>query len=197
MRQRIQWRTLAVIGVALLVLGSVEMRGGAQTTAKRPIGYDVMDYWRSIQAPRLSHDGTWLAYTLTSQGDDSELIIHNTKTGQEFKEARGTNPQFTPDGKFLLFTISAPRAEEDAANAAAPEAGAAEPAAAAPAGRGGRGGAGGGRGGGSLGIMSLADGQLKTIDRVSTFRMPDESSTWVAYEHPAARGGGAGGGGRN
>src|SRR5579871_673721 len=182
MHQRIQWRTLGVLCAALLVFGSVEMRGRAQSTTKRPIGYDVMDYWRSIQAPRLSRDGTWLAYTLTSQGDDSELYIRNTKTGQEIKEPRGTNPQFTPDGKLILFTISAPRAEQDAANAEAPEAADPdEPAAPAAAGRGGRGGRGGG--GGSLGILTLADGQLKTIDRVSTFRMPEESSTWVAYEH--------------
>ena len=91
----------------------------AQGRAKRPLTYDVIDYWRSIGGTRLSDDGQWLAYALTSQAEDGELIVRNSKSGQEFKHARGTAPQFTPDGKFVVFTIVPPKADDERNDAAA------------------------------------------------------------------------------
>src|ERR1043166_5449768 len=108
-------------------------------TAKRPLTYDVVDYWRSIQGTRLSDDGQWLAYATTAPGDDGELVVRNLKTGQEFKHARGMSPQFTPDAKFVVFTVAQPKAEEErdteAKNAAGSDPGA-DPAAPAQRGRG-------------------------------------------------------------
>src|SRR5688572_11035622 len=78
----------------------------AQTPpAKRPLSYDVYDSWRSIQGTRLSEDGQWLAYALTSQGEDGELIVRNLRSGQELRHPRGTSPSITPDSKFVVFTI--------------------------------------------------------------------------------------------
>ena len=54
----------------------------------------------------------------------------NLRSGQEFKHARGTSPTFTPDGKFVVFTIAQPKAEEEREAAANP---AAAPAAETPA----------------------------------------------------------------
>ncbi len=196
--------SLLAVGVAVLVL---PWSLGAQSpagVAKRPLGYDVMDYWRSIQGTKLSHDGQWLSYALTSQGDDSDLVVRNLKSGQEFHEPRGSAPAFTNDGKFLMFTIAPPKSAADAnANAAEGEAAAPAAAPAAPAGppapgaAGGRGGAGGGGGRNALGIMTLADGKVTTIDRRGgAYRMPDESSTWLAYlQGAASRGGGGRAGG--
>ncbi|MEX2662806.1 MAG: hypothetical protein WD227_12825, partial [Vicinamibacterales bacterium] len=44
-----------------------------------------------------------------------------------------------------------------------------------------------------LGIMSLADGTVVTVDRVGSFRLPEENATWLAYYKG---GGGAAAGGR-
>jgi len=82
-------------------------------SAKRPLTYDVVDYWKSIQGTRLSDDGQWLAYATTAPGDDGELVVRNLRTGQEFKQARGLSPQFTPDAKFVVFTVAQPKAEEE------------------------------------------------------------------------------------
>ena len=188
-------RSIVVLCGALFLLGSATWTLRAQTPPKRPIGYDVYDYWRSIQGTRLSNDGTWLAYALTAQAEDGELVVRNLKTNQEFKAPRGTNPQFTNDMKFVIFTIVPTKADDERTNQ--PNAAAAEPPAA-----GGRGGAGGdnapaNNNRNSLGIMTLADGKVTTIDRVSNFRLPEESSTWLAYHRGNAAGGGAGrGGGR-
>jgi dipeptidyl aminopeptidase/acylaminoacyl peptidase len=162
---------------------------------KRPLTYDVVDSWKSIQGTRLSDDGQWLAYATSAQGDDGELIVRNLRSGQEFKHARGTAPTFTPDGKFVVFTIAQPKAEEEKDAAAAN----AETPAAEPAQGQGRGGRGNGRAREpktGLGIMTLADGEVKTFEKVGSFSLPENSSTWLAY-HKGLGGGGAGGrGGR-
>src|SRR5204862_3142859 len=117
----------------------------------------------------------------------------NTKSGQEFKQARGTAPQFTPDGKFVVFTIAQPKADEEREAQANANAN-------APSGEEGQAGGRQGRGGNNarreprtgMGIMTLPDGQAKVFDKVGSFRLPEKSSTWLAYYKGV---GGAGGGG--
>jgi hypothetical protein len=103
--------------IALAVVFSLNPLA-AQTAARRPLTYDVVDSWRSIQGTRLSQDGQWLAYALTAPGDDGELVVRNLKTNQDLKSPRGTNPTFTPDGKFVIFTIVPTKAETSARIAA-------------------------------------------------------------------------------
>src|SRR3954468_16550609 len=109
----LQW-TLIAQRVDTVAAGS--STAGAQSSApaaKRPLSYDVVDSWKAIQGTRLSDDGQWLAYATTAQGDDGELVVRNLRSGQEFKHPRGTTPTFTPDGRFVVFTIAQPKAEED------------------------------------------------------------------------------------
>ncbi len=175
----------------------------AQTTAaqvpteKRPLTYDVVDYWRAIQGPRLSTDGQWLAYATTSQAEDGELVVRNVKTGQEFRHPRGTAPMFSADGAFVVFTIAQSKADEEkerqATQASETQAGGGQGArsegAAASTPREPRTG---------LGIMALPGGKVTTVDKVGSFRMAEESATWLAYYKGVggAGGGARGGGGR-
>ena len=165
---------------------------GAQAPVKRPLGYDAVDYWRSIAGTRLSEDGQWLAYAVTSQAVDGELIVRNLASGQEFRHPRGSAPVFTPDSKFVVFTIVPPKTTDEET-----------PAAGAPAAAGGEGEAAGGAAAANrnvAGIMALPSGQVTTVDQIATIRLAPESSTWVALHKgraPAAGGrGGRGGGGR-
>ncbi len=158
---------------------------------KRPLSYDVVDYWRTIQGTRLSNDGQWLAYATSSQSEDGELVVRNVKTGQEFKHPRGTGPTFSSDNAFLVFTIAQSKADAEKETQAT--SGAETPA----AGQGAR-----GEGAAAtatpreprtgLGIMSLPGGKVTTIEKVGSFRMAAESATWLAYYKGV---GGAGGGG--
>jgi dipeptidyl aminopeptidase/acylaminoacyl peptidase len=183
--------SLGAAAAAWAILSSVATLS-AQAPAKRPLGYDAVDYWQSIGGTRLSDDGQWLAYALTSQGADGHLVVRNLASGQEFRHPRGTSPNFTPDGKFVVFTIVPPKATDD------------EDEDEAPAGRaGGAGGGGNGAARNSAGIMALPGGQVTTVEQVSTIRLAPESSVWVAFHKGRAqaaggrggRGGRAGGGG--
>ena len=102
---------LAVAGALLIVQWSLL----AQTSGgpKRPLTYDVVDSWRSIEGTKLSKNGQWLAYALTAHGEDGELVVRNLRSGSELRQARGTNPSFTPDGKFVVFTIAQLKADEE------------------------------------------------------------------------------------
>ena len=133
----------------------------AVAAAKRPITHDVYDGWRSIQTPKLSDDGAWLAYVLQPQDGDGELVVRNLRTGVERRAARGKDPQFTPDAAFVAFTVAPVKADVDKAEKAKkkPEE---QPK-------------------GGFGVIDLATGQAWTTERVKSFRLPKRSSTAVAF----------------
>nr|MBA3888609.1 hypothetical protein [Acidobacteriota bacterium] len=192
MRFGLHGRKVALLVASLAAFQwSLTAQSPASVTAKRPLAYTDVDDWRSIQGTRLSNDGQWLAYAITSQAEDGEVVVRRTTGSQEFRSARGSNPTFTADGKFLLFTILPPKSEEDEESeegrGAEPEAGAQPPA---------RGGAAAANNPprNSLGIMALASGEVTTIERVGSYRLADDASTWLAYYK--GTGGGAAGGGR-
>jgi dipeptidyl aminopeptidase/acylaminoacyl peptidase len=210
MRVRLPRNTPALLGSALLILvgsgwaidaqapatATTQPGDGSAAPIKKPLSYDAYDYWRSIQGTTLSRDGEWLAYALTLQGADGELVVRNLRTGAELKHPRGTNPTFTPDGKFVVFTIAQTKADEERDRLAQrnenqsrgrnegqmnPQGGSEgqnqsprnQPKTAA-------------------GIMTLATGLVSTVERVGSISIPEESSSWVAMH----RGNGGGRGGR-
>ncbi|MDQ3420249.1 MAG: hypothetical protein M3541_15995, partial [Acidobacteriota bacterium] len=113
MRMPLHGRTVALlIGSLLVVQWSLDAQS-KPTASKRPLTYDVVDYWKSIGGTRISDDGQWLSYSVTSQAADGELIVRNLQTSQEFKHPRGTGAQYTSDGKFVIFTIAQSKADEE------------------------------------------------------------------------------------
>src|SRR4051794_20604744 len=129
MRLRYSARIAALVVVAAAAMAWPTWTVRAQSVAKRPLTYDVYESWKTIGGTRLSDDGQWFAYATSSLAEDGELIVRNLKSGQEFRQPRGSAPQMTPDSKFVIFTILPPKAEADA-NANAAGGGATEPAAA-------------------------------------------------------------------
>ena len=199
MRVRLQRTSVALLCSGLLVvLGSGWALDAQQPapSAKKPLSYDTYDYWRSIQGTTLSRDGEWLAYALTSQGADGELVVRNLRTGAEIKQPRGTSPAFTADSKYVVYTIVQSKADEERERQAQRTQGRGQgPAEAEP---GGAAGAAGGRNQprNSAGILTLASGQVATVDRVGSVSIPEESSTWVAMHRGNGAGGRGGRGGR-
>ena len=117
MLQRLQRHATAIVCGTALIFSCAVWPTAAQSPAgaagKRPLGYEAFDAWWSIQGTTLSRSGEWLAYAVTAQALDGQLVVRNLRTGQEFKHPRGTNPSFTPDGKFLVFSIVPTKAEDE------------------------------------------------------------------------------------
>jgi len=133
-----------------------------QPSAKKPITHDVYDGWKSIQSTKVSRDGVWVAYALTPQDGDGELVVRNLKTNVEYRAARGRNPVITPDSRFVVFETSPLKADVDKARKAKrrpdemPKSG--------------------------VGLVDLSTGQVTTLaEHVKNYRLPEDPIRVVAY----------------
>ena len=159
----------------------------AQTAAtKRALTHQDYDSWRSILAQQVSRDGKFVAYAYVPQDGDGEIIARNIATGVDWRAPRGyrppvpppddpgTNvaefqaeqarllrPVFTADSRFLVFSIEPTKAEIHKAKKEKkkpedmPKNG--------------------------LGIMDLSTGAVTCVEKVKTFRVPEDGSGFIAY----------------
>ncbi|MDP2915392.1 MAG: prolyl oligopeptidase family serine peptidase [Candidatus Aminicenantes bacterium] len=148
------------LALAILVLLPLTDAAG-QAAGKKPITYEAYNGWRSIQGAQLSRDGAWLAYALTPQDGDGELVVRGLKTDKEYRAGRGSAPVITVDGKFVVFTVLPLKDEVEKAKKEKkkPEE---QPK-------------------NALGIMNLAGGEIITVERVKSYKMAEESGAFVAY----------------
>ena len=87
MRLRLHGRKAALVVGALAAFQWSSDRADAGD-ARRPLAYSDVDYWQSIGGTRLSDDGQWLAYSVTSQAADGELIVRNTEDRRRSSDIR-------------------------------------------------------------------------------------------------------------
>ncbi len=153
---------LRLVSLTALILPLAFATGTAAPAGpKKPLSYDAYDGWRTIQGTALSRDGQWLVYALVPQDGDGELVVRNLKTDKEFRAARGRQPVVTADGRFVVFTVAPVKADVDKAKKdkkkpeEQPKSG--------------------------LGVMDLATGRVTTVERVKSFKVPEESGAFVAY----------------
>ena len=94
MRSRLPVRSSLVL-VFLLCAAVAPAWAQPGAAQKKVITHDVYDSWKSIQGTKISADGTWIAYALTPQEGDGELVVRNLKTNAEIRAPRGRDPLIT------------------------------------------------------------------------------------------------------
>jgi len=96
-----------IAAAALLLLAPL-----AVADERRPLKAEDLLTLRDVTDPRLSPDGRWVAYTLTTldaKADDSDADLHlvSTDGGESLRLTSGekdeTSPRFSPDGKWVAF----------------------------------------------------------------------------------------------
>ena len=158
----------------------------ATAPAKRALTHQDYDSWRSIVAQQVSRDGKFVAYAYLPQDGDGEIVVRNIATGMDFRAPRGyrppvpppddpgTNlaefqaeqarlvrPVFTADNRFVVFTVEPTKAEVTKAKKEKnkpedmPRNG--------------------------LGIMDVSNGTVTRIEKVKTFRVPEDGAGFIAY----------------
>jgi dipeptidyl aminopeptidase/acylaminoacyl peptidase len=166
MRSRLHVRSSLVLVFLLCVAvaPSPAQTGAAQ---KKVVTHDVYDSWKSIQGTKISPDGAWIAYALTPQEGDGELVVRNLKTNAEIRAPRGRDPLITSDNAFVVYAIAPLKKDVDQARKAKkkpedmPKNG--------------------------VGIVNLATGQAATVaEHVKSFRVPDDTPKIVVYLTVAA-----------
>ena len=84
--------------VSCIIAALLSGRAVAQQTAKkRPITHNDYDSWRTIQSPQLSRDGKYVAYSLTPEDGDGEVVVRNLTTGVEWRYGVGARQTQTTD----------------------------------------------------------------------------------------------------
>lgn len=135
---------------------------------KKALTQDDWDRWRSIQGATLSHDGKWVAYSLSPVLGDGEFVVRSTSGSTEYRVPVGFigRPNNTPGG--------------ERARGGGP----------------GGGGRGGGRGGGGAAGPITADGRYAFVVAQPNQAEVERQQREAAARRAAGRGrGGATGGG--
>lgn len=120
--------------------------------------------WNSAKQVAISDDGKWFSYIAgPAEEGNAELIIKQLNGDKEYRFPSGSvtaqRPiHFSEDGKWLAFDIAAPY------QPAAPRG----PQAPGPKGK--------------LGLVSLADGELKEFEDVQRYQFAGEKNTWLAMQ---------------
>ena len=179
--------TLALLAsfASLAPLASAQQAATAPA-AKRALTHQDYDSWRSIVSQQVSRDGKFVAYAYVPEDGDGEIVVRNIATGVDWRAPRGYRPPvpppddslpnaaeliaeqarllrplFTADSRFLVFGTEPTKAELNKAKKEKrkpedmPKNG--------------------------LGIMDLANGTVTRVERVKTFRVPEDAGGFIAY----------------
>jgi dipeptidyl aminopeptidase/acylaminoacyl peptidase len=148
------YRTLAALATVLFCSN----HAFAQDTAKRPLDHGVYDSWMSIAGQQLSDDGAWILYVLEPRDGDSELHVQSVDRSGYYEIPRGEQARFSGDGRFVAFVIKPELAAVREAKLEDED----EPK-------------------DSLGVLDLNTGAVTRVERVKSFRLPEEAGAWLAY----------------
>ena len=179
-------RSVALLCTFALLATMTLAQQAAPAPVKRPLTHQDYDTWRSIAASQVSRDGKFVAYAYVPQDGDGEIVVRNVATGIDWRAPRGyrppvpppddpgTNlaefqaeqgrllrPVFTADNRFVVFGIEPTKAELNKAKKdkkkpeEMPKNG--------------------------LGIMDLSNGTVTRVERVKTFRVPEDGAGFIGY----------------
>ena len=82
----------------------------------RPLTFTDLMKLRQIQAAVLSKDGAWVAYGLVPDRGDGETVVRSTAGDTEYLIERGSDPEFSADGRWVAATIEPTLEEREKAN---------------------------------------------------------------------------------
>ncbi|MDE6295143.1 MAG: hypothetical protein K2M03_03680, partial [Muribaculaceae bacterium] len=134
----------------------------ASLCAKRPLGHEDLDGWRSVSNKAISQDGRWTAYIVSPQVGDGTLTFCNTANGRRIDIERGYKPSFTADGQWGLALIKPVYADTRAARIDKKK-GFDMPQ-------------------DSLAIVNLKTGRIERIARVINYAVGEKGGNWLAYQ---------------
>lgn len=82
-------------------------------SAKKPLTVSDYSKWRSIDVSAISADGQWVVYatrlTNTLPADAKPIVrVRNVATGDETEILHASQPQFSPDGKWVTYLVEPP-----------------------------------------------------------------------------------------
>ncbi|WP_262246566.1 S9 family peptidase [Parapedobacter soli] len=135
---------------------------------KKPLDHSVYDGWETIDSAAISDDGRFIYYLVSPQAGDGRLVVTDPDNRQHGRIDRGTHARFSADGKYLIARIKPRYAETREAKIKKKKADEMPK--------------------DSLAIFTLETAALHKIPFVTSYKIPEEPSEYIAYltEEPAA-----------
>lgn len=127
----------------------------------RALQHDDYDRWNTINASALSPDGKWVMYAVRDGKENVTLKFRKAGSNQEYSIANGTGARFTDDSQIAIFRVTPDKEllEKLKKEKKKPEE--------MPRSK--------------LTMLRLDSGRATTVENVSSFKTPRDSSTWVAF----------------
>lgn len=129
--------------------------------SKKPLTHAVYDGWKSVGERQISNDGNYILYTITPQEGDNEMLIRNIKTGYKRSIPRAYAGIITEDNKYAIAKIKAAYSDTRQAKIKKKKADDMPK--------------------DSLVILLLGADSIITVNRIKSFKAPEDGAGWLAY----------------
>ncbi|MFM7859294.1 MAG: hypothetical protein ACKO96_47080 [Flammeovirgaceae bacterium] len=130
--------------------------------AKKSLNHAVYDGWREIPFKALTPDGNVVAITINPQDGDGKVVFYHLKTNAQDSVKRASEITLTFDSKHSIFKIKPQQKlvkdlrRKKKKKEDLPK--------------------------DSLGIYSIATRKIEKVAEVKSFKIPEKSGGWVAYQ---------------
>ena len=128
---------------------------------KKSLDHSVYDKWQSIGERVISNDGKYIAYAITPQEGDADLVIQSADKSYKKVIPRGYNVAITEDNRYAIFRIRPlfKDTREARIKKKRPDEMPKD----------------------SLGILQLGLDTVTKIPRIKAYKLPEKGSGWLAY----------------
>jgi dipeptidyl aminopeptidase/acylaminoacyl peptidase len=138
------------------------------TVVRKPLTHSVYDFWQDNTERVISNDGRYFVYGQNPQEGDGRIIVRELASQRIDSIPRGMAAQLTADSEFAVFRIKPPlQLVKDARRAKKKKEDLPKD---------------------SMAIYSLRTSTLHKIPAVSSFKIPEKSGSWLAYQLEASVG---------
>lgn len=156
----------------LVILASSQGFGQKKKSApapivKQPLSHTVYDQWKEIPFKTITPDGNYAVTVVNPQDGDGQVIFTNLKTGVRDSAARAEGVNLAWDGRHAFFKIKPQQKvvkelrRQKKKKEDLPK--------------------------DSLGIFSFATRSVERIPDIRSFRIPEKSGHWLAYQPEPAK----------
>lgn len=133
---------------------------------KKPLDHSVYDAWKSTKSLSISNDGQFILYSITPQEGDAALVVTNRQNETIWNIPRAESGRFTDNSQVVVALIKSPFSEIRQAKIKKKKENELPK--------------------DSLAIVSLQSKNIFKKPRVRSFKLPEASSSYIAYlEEPA------------
>ncbi|MDT8402306.1 MAG: prolyl oligopeptidase family serine peptidase [Bacteroidales bacterium] len=128
---------------------------------KKALDHSDYDSWKNLSSAKITDDGNFISYEINPQQGDGMLYLYDRKNAASDLFERGNNASFSPGMNYFVYSIVPPYAETRQAkqDKKKPDE--------MPKNK--------------LGIKMLGSDETTLIERVKSFKMPEDEGNWMAY----------------